>query len=168
MVDRVRPLSLKSSPENPGHDIQIFPSSVLETDAGKIPTMAHFMVFASVLKPLSTGRLALRSADPSDAPLIDPGYFTDPADMPRMIDAVRKARQLPRSLSLSRLSAGELYPGPGATDSDSDLQAAIIAKGETYHHAVGTCRMGFAGHHGRGTLRGLAGRDSVTPFPCFS
>jgi choline dehydrogenase len=138
-------LSLKSSQENTGQDIQIFPSSILATDAGKSPTMAHFMVFTSIVKPLSTGRLTLRSADPSDAPLIDPGYFADPADMPRMIDAVRKARQISRSLSLSRLSAGELYPGPGATDSDSDLQAAIIAKGETYRHAGGTCRMGFAG-----------------------
>ena len=140
-------LTLKSSPENPSQDIQILPSSVLATDAEKSPTMAHFMVSASVVKPLSPGRLTLRSADPSDAPLIDPGYFTDPADMPRMIDAVRKARQLSRTVPLSRLSAGELYPGRETTDSDSDLRAAILAKGETYHHAVGTYRMGFAGDH---------------------
>ena len=138
-------LTLASGQGGTGHDVQILPSSVLATDAGRSTTRAHFMAFVSIVKPISTGNLSLRSADAADPPCIDPGYFADPADMPRMIDAVRTARRLSRTPEFTRLQAEELYPGVDVTDSEPDLRAAVLARVETYHHPVGTCRMGPAG-----------------------
>jgi choline dehydrogenase len=85
----------------------------------------------------------LRSQNPSDAPLIDPGYYTHPDDLPRMLETVRIAQDLVETEPLAELRLERHYPGPQA-DSDSELEEEIRAGIRTYHHPVGTCRMGAA------------------------
>jgi choline dehydrogenase len=102
------------------------------------------MLFVSVLKPYSRGRLTLRSADPEAAPAIDLGYFTDPRDMPRMIEGLRTLRRIARTEPLAELAGDELSPGSSFGDSDEGLERAILSRVETFHHPVGTCRMGPA------------------------
>jgi choline dehydrogenase len=130
-------LTCKSAPARPGHDLQVFASSRMSGDGATM-----FYLFASLLKPLSRGWLGLRSADPSVAPCIDPGYFSQPADLPRMILAVRLARRLAQLPPLSHLVLDEVFPGASIGDTDVDLATVIRAGVESYHHPVGTCRMG--------------------------
>ena len=134
-------LTLRSTESVVGHDLHIFPWAISKADLAASPTGGAMTIHVSVMKPRSLGRLRLRSSDPAAAPLIDPGYFTHPDDMPRMLLAVRTARRLAETSPLSEVALQELTPGPGITDPD-DLAAAIRAGLGTYFHPVGTCCMG--------------------------
>jgi choline dehydrogenase len=135
-------LTLKSAAAGPGHDLQMLAGSVYPSEQS--PTGAMLMLFVSVVKPHSRGRLRLRSKDPNAAPNIDLGYFKNPDDMPRMIEVLRVARRLAKTSPLARLTDVELSPGTEVLDADADLEAAIRAGVDTYHHPIGTCRMGAA------------------------
>jgi choline dehydrogenase len=112
------------------------------------------------MKPRSSGRLRLQSADPAVAPSIDLGYFTDVADMPRMIEAMRRARELARTPPLADLVIDEIAPGTRVGDDPHALEDAIHDGILTYHHPVATCRMGPSDDPGsvvdpRGRVHGL-------------
>lgn len=159
-------LTLKSSDDIAGHDLQIFPWTTYPVDAAVSPSGGAFTIHASVVKPRSLGSLHLRSTDPGAAPIIDPAYFTHPDDMPRMIHAVRTARRLSRTPPLAALTLQELNPGPRISDAATDLEAAIRAEVGTYHHPVGTCAMGprtdaRAVVDSRGSVHGIEGLSVV-------
>ena len=63
-------------------DIEIFASMVAYKDhGGKLaPNFGHynFSLHTVALRPKSTGTIRLKSANPEDAPLIDPQYATSP------------------------------------------------------------------------------------------
>ncbi|MBA3416992.1 MAG: GMC family oxidoreductase, partial [Chloroflexia bacterium] len=114
------------------------------------------------LRPRSRGRLRLRSPDPVAAPIIDPAYLADPADLPRLLTAVALARRLARTPPLGRILREEIFPGPAAADGSAALVEAVRAGLDPYDHAVGTCRMGPRGDptavvDGRGAVHGVAG-----------
>jgi choline dehydrogenase-like flavoprotein len=77
-------------------------------------------------------------------PVIDLGYFTDSRDMRHMLKGVRVARQAAQAAAMRELALQELYPGTEMPDTDANLEAAVLAEVESYHHPVGTCRMGPA------------------------
>jgi len=122
-------------------DIQFhaLPQAPLVTAAlGTAPAMS---IGTLACRPLSRGRVALRSADPLDAPLIDPAYLTVPADLALQIEGLREARRVAAAEPLARHLSGELMPGPAAT-TDADLERYIRGTGGCIFHPVGTCRMG--------------------------
>jgi choline dehydrogenase-like flavoprotein len=93
------------------------------------------------LLPKSRGRVGLKSRDPLDDPLIDPGYLSAPEDIQTMISAVKIGRQVLSAPSMAAYSKTELVPGP-SVQSDADIVADIRRRAETIYHPVGTCRMG--------------------------
>jgi choline dehydrogenase len=118
-----------------------------------------------VMTPRSRGTVQLRSSEPGDAPRIDLGLFSDPGDMPRMLDAIRVARHLAATEPLRGLLGDELMPGTAAVDDDA-LEAAVRAGCEIYHHPVGTCRMGRADDpdavvDSRGAVHGMRGLSVI-------
>lgn len=88
-------------------------------------------------KPKSRGSLRLASADPDDAALIDPGYFSDPADLSAMLDGVVRARRIATARPLAGWGNRELIPGRRANAARFIRQNAMT----TYHYA-GSCRFG--------------------------
>jgi choline dehydrogenase len=135
-------LTLRSSQAKRDHDLHIFPRSKYAVSTDESPTGSMFRIVTSLLKPKSHGQLRLSSANPYAAPLIELGYFSHPDDMLPMIEAVRIARKLAHTSPLSELVAHELIPGPEVDDTDAALEKAIRATVGSYHHPVGTCRMG--------------------------
>jgi choline dehydrogenase len=125
-------------------DLQLVPCSAIRVPQAESPTGAVLFVGAALLKPRARGRVWLRSPDPAVAPRIDPGHLRHPDDMARAIEGVVAARTLLRTAPLSGLVAGpEMKPAPGIADDDgAGLAAGIRATFGTYHHPVGTCRMG--------------------------
>ncbi|MFJ5546336.1 GMC family oxidoreductase [Streptomyces sp. NPDC093225] len=109
-------------------------------DPGGAATGATFFVGGALLTPRSRGRIRLRSPDPLEAPRIDLGYFSHPADLPRLVEAVRRAWRVARAEPLDDLSAGTV----SAPDDDGDaaVERFVRAHVWTYHHPVGTCAMG--------------------------
>ncbi len=155
-------ITFQSTPGMDGYDLHIYPMSALPWDRAESPTGAACTLFASLVRPRSRGSLRLRSADPDAPPIIDLGYFTDPADMPRMIEAVRAARHLARTAPLAEIAVQELYPAPETPDDPEALEAVVWGRIETYHHPVATCRMGptrdpMAVVDARGNVHGVDG-----------
>jgi choline dehydrogenase len=134
-------LTLKSEDTITGHDLHIFPHSIFPCDPEESPSRAQSALLIGMMKPHSRGRLRLRSSTPDAHPIIDLGYFTDPDDMRGMLKGVRVARHVSQTASMRELALQELYPGINS-ETDADLEAAVLAEVESYHHPVGTCRMG--------------------------
>jgi choline dehydrogenase len=135
-------LTLKSEDAIRGHDLHIFPRSIFPGDPEESASKAQFALFIAVMKPHSRGRLLMRSSAPDASPVIDLGYFTDPRDIQRMLKGMQVARQVAQTTAMREIALQELYPGTEMPDTDANLEAAVLAEVESYHHPVGTCRMG--------------------------
>ena len=106
-----------------------------------LPDRRGVALLAMAVGAESRGRLALRSADPADAPLIDPGYLTEPGDVAILAAGVRQARAIAATGPLGELIEGERAPGAAVGD-DGELAAWIRANAITAFHPAGTCAMG--------------------------
>jgi choline dehydrogenase-like flavoprotein len=84
----------------------------------------------------SSGRVRLRSADPTDLPVIERGFFSDPADLPPLLEALELVRLLARTEPLWSLLAGEKRPG------DVDPETYLRGSARNYFHPAGTCAIG--------------------------
>ncbi|ULH17770.1 GMC family oxidoreductase N-terminal domain-containing protein (plasmid) [Deinococcus sp. KNUC1210] len=90
--------------------------------------------------PASRGRVQLRDRDPGHRPLLHPNYLGHPADLPRLSFGVRLARRLYAAPAFAASVGPELLPGPAVPD--EALDAYLRDHTDSYHHPVGTCRMG--------------------------
>jgi choline dehydrogenase len=101
-----------------------------------------FSMLGGVIRPASRGRLRLRSADPRAELDIDPRILSCEADVTALAAAVELCRAMGASPALAEWGASELYPGPAVT-SGPDLRDYLRRTAISYHHQVGTCRMGI-------------------------
>jgi choline dehydrogenase-like flavoprotein len=96
---------------------------------------------SAFLRPRSRGSVTLKSANPADAPLIDPNYWADPYDREISIKGLRMAIDIMRQPAFQSFLLAQRMPAPGKM-SDSDLVDYACRTAKTDHHPVGTCRMG--------------------------
>jgi choline dehydrogenase len=95
-----------------------------------------------LMRTESRGSVRLRSADASDAPLVDPGYLSRDAELASLLEGLRLARRLAASRALSRFPLGaEIMPGADLL-TDAELVRYFRATAETCYHLAGTCAMG--------------------------
>ena len=113
------------------------------TKAGEVADVTAFSLGPDVTHPRSEGFVRLRSADPSDPPVIDPRYFTDPEgyDEAMMLEGIKLARRIASQPALQDWIASEEQPGPDVTD-DDELREYARTTAYTAFHPAGTCRMG--------------------------
>jgi choline dehydrogenase len=95
----------------------------------------------TVSRPHSRGSISLRSTDPSAAPIIRAGYFTDGRDMDAALEGVRLARAIASSRAYDRLKGAAADPQDSETTPDQ-IRAFIRRTCATIYHPGGTCRMG--------------------------
>ncbi len=100
-----------------------------------------FTLYGGLVRPASRGSMRLASADPEDAPLLDPAYLAEAIDVEALAISVEQCREIARSPALDDWRGEELYPGPEAR-SRAELRDYVRRSLGTYHHQVGTCRMG--------------------------
>lgn len=132
----------RSRPEMATPDLQYHMALVGSLQHGQIKVDQDAVTAqACALHPTSRGDVRLRSADPLQAPLIDPAYLSTEADRRTMIDAVRVTRAIANTRAYADFMMGELHPGARVT-SDEDILAYCRAQVDTVYHPVGTCRMG--------------------------
>ena len=93
------------------------------------------------LRPFSRGTIRVASADPMQAPEIDPCYLADERDGAALVAGLRLARKIFAMSPLAESVIEEYSPGASA-QSDGDLLAHVCAHGSTVFHPVGTCAMG--------------------------
>ena len=99
-----------------------------------------FTLCAGLIRPQSRGEMKLTSANPEDAPYLDPNYLGEQADYNALYEAVKLCQRLGYTSAMEDWMKAEILPGKNA--SDSDIEDYIRKSCGTYHHMVGTCKMG--------------------------
>lgn len=136
---------------------------------------------AAIYNPFSRGALTLLSGDPEANPIIEENMLSDPRDLLRMRDAVRRLAVLAAHPAMqavcNAITFGDtsLTPAQAAALDTDELDALLLQEAGDIQHAAGTCRM-TAHEDPRGVVdpdlqvRGVAGLRvcdaSIMPADC--
>ena len=116
---------------------------IFSTD--KMGTTLHpwsgFTASVCQLRPESRGFVRVKSADPREAPSIQPNYLKEELDRRTVVAGLHRLREVMRATPLEPYVAAEAEPGPGVADDAALLQYAR-ERGTTIYHPTCTCRMG--------------------------
>ncbi len=80
-------------------------------------------------------------AAPEDPLALDPNILACDADIESLVAAVDLCRRIGAAAALREWGAAEHYPGP-SVDTPDAVRAYVRETAITYHHQVGTCKMG--------------------------
>jgi choline dehydrogenase-like flavoprotein len=131
----------KSSADLPVPDLQlVFVLAIVDDHARKMHLGHGISCHVDVLRPYSHGTVTLRSADPRDAPLIDPKFFSDSRDMETLLAGADMQQRIIESSPFDDVRGKMLYPvrrGDRAA-----VEQDIRNRADTQYHPVGTCKMG--------------------------
>ena len=133
----------RSAPEKASPDLQLLftPASYDPSKFGALEQSAGMTVAICPVRPDSRGTILAKSADPDQAPDIQPNYLSDPNDGRVLLAGMRATRAIFAQPALAAHSVVETLPGPDV-QSDADLLEYCRGFGTTIFHPVGTCRMG--------------------------
>src|SRR4051794_6116909 len=93
------------------------------------------------MRPESRGFVRARTADPEDAPAIQPNYLAADADRRAIVDGLNWCRRLLATEALAPYRGPETLPGADVVGAEA-LLACARSHGATVYHAVSTRRMG--------------------------
>src|SRR5882724_458465 len=132
----------KTDPSLPSPDVQ-FHFILFSADAigQKLHPWPGFLASVCQLRPESRGFVRIKSADPAQAPAIQPRYMSAQTDRDVMVQGMQLLRRVMRQPALARYIVEELGPGPKVA-SDAELLEFARQKGTTVFHPTSTCRMG--------------------------
>lgn len=134
VIPRFR-LMYKSDPGLPNGNFHIFQRPPTE-----VPGLKTMMpVSANLLEQRDRGRIRLVSTDPEDLPEIEDAMLSHPDDLKAMLTAMEFIYELIRDESMQPFYGPLISP---ARDEDW-AEFARSAHG-SYHHGIGTCKMGPA------------------------
>lgn len=103
---------------------------------------SSFTIHAGLVQPTSRGTLRLASADPTAPALFDPQLLSTPEDVASMVASIKECREIAKQPAIAEEWGGvELYPGP-EVQTDEEIAQYVRDNCVTYHHQVGTARMG--------------------------
>jgi choline dehydrogenase len=109
---------------------------------GRAAAEGHgYQAHVGPMRPTSRGRVALRCADPRQAPSIQFNYMATEEDREEMRDAVRLTREILAQPAFEPFRGPELAPGAGVLG-DADIDAFVRTKGESAYHPSCSCKMG--------------------------
>ena len=103
-----------------------------------------YTIYAGIVRPTSRGSIKLTGSSVDDPLAIDPQLLSTEYDLEAMVTCLKLCRQIGESSKLDAWRDEELYPGK-AVVSDADLAEYARQTAVTYHHQVGTCKMGIDG-----------------------
>jgi choline dehydrogenase len=122
-------------------DLHLFPILLPLAPPGCEPPANGYVLVASAVAPDSRGTVALASADPDAAPLIDPNFLADERDLDRLEAGFGMVRAAAADEAFAGLARAEVWPGPDVT-SRAGIRDYIRRTVFSYYHPAGTCRMG--------------------------
>jgi choline dehydrogenase len=101
-----------------------------------------FSASVTQCRPLSRGKLQIRSADPLVPPSILSNYLTEPQDAKVLVSGLSILRDIYQQPAFRDLITHDEYLPGNHVQSPSALEEFARQKGGTVFHPVGTCRMG--------------------------
>ncbi|WP_434811392.1 GMC family oxidoreductase [Microbacterium sp. bgisy189] len=126
-------------------DIEIIFAPAPYVGEGLVPLPAEgITVGAILLRPHSRGSIRLASADPTQHPLIDPRYLSDPRDVAAMTAGLGECERLIATDALSAVTTGGWVQPEGGErmSAEERIEASLRQYSHTLYHPVGTARMG--------------------------
>jgi choline dehydrogenase len=111
------------------------PGLHLAADSSPSLTLMPTMIY-----PESRGNVRLASTDPFVAPLIDPNYLAEPADLATLVAGMELVRDTLAHAAISGKVGREVLPG--SDRNGRDLAEFVRQNASGVYHPVGTCRMG--------------------------
>jgi choline dehydrogenase len=138
---------VRSDPSLATPDLEIIgaPASYVKEGLAGIP--GHGISLGPILlQPESRGTVTLRTSDPFEAPIIDPGYFTDPdgRDRERMLAGLEICDRIFATVAL-RSRTTDHYVAPEGSEKLSPTERWLFALEQlshTLYHPTSTARMG--------------------------
>lgn len=126
----------KSAPELSAPDTQ----SLLFTMPFMPGVTKGYTVTPGLVAPKSRGRLWLNSRDPLQAPLMDPRVYSENEDLEVMTDKALLLREVMKQTALAPWRGKEM--GMEGVNNRDKMRDYIRRMTASYHHQVGTARMG--------------------------
>jgi choline dehydrogenase len=128
-------LLFKSKPELPNGNFHIYLRPPIE-----VPGLKRMMPIAiNMIEDRGRGRVFLNSTDPHELPVIDDGLMTHPDDIEAMDAAMRFVQELVQDEQMGNYYGALMQPTP-----NEDWVRFAQTTYDSYHHGVGTCKMGPA------------------------
>ena len=135
-------LFTRTRPELETPDVQFhFIRFSAEGPGGKLHDFSGFTVSVCQLRPESRGTIRIRSADPREAPAIQPNYLDSKTDCDTMVAGMKLARKIVEIPAMKSYVRREVLPGPDVA-TDEDMLEYVREQGSTIFHPTSTCRMG--------------------------
>lgn len=132
---------LKSDESLDMPDLEMVFVPAIVDDHGRKMHMGHgFCCHIEILRPKSSGNLRLNSADPADAPLIDPGFMKEQEDVDLMIKGWKILYDMLNQPVFAPYRGEMLYPVD--RNDDAAIEQDLRNRADTQYHPVGTCKMG--------------------------
>jgi len=134
---------IKSSHKMDYPDIELHfgPAGFDFLDNGGIALDQAFSIHVDQSRPSSLGHIELRSANPADKPKLFFNFLETEDDRQRLIQGIRRTREIIAQKAFDPYRGPEIYPGPDAT-TDADILKFIKANLATDYHPSCSCRMG--------------------------
>ncbi|RPD62467.1 alcohol oxidase [Lentinus tigrinus ALCF2SS1-7] len=133
-----------------------------------LPATGRFVsMVTNVISPTSRGNISLASADPFDAPLVNPNLLGTDVDVAIMRSAIQAARNFMAAPAWADYIISE-FGAFGEAQTDDELDAYIHDQSDTVDHPIGTIPMGTDGAlEANLTLKGTVGLRVVdaSAFP---
>jgi choline dehydrogenase-like flavoprotein len=133
---------MKSHADAATPDLQVhFVRTKLIDHARTLPWGHGYTCHLCPLRPVSRGSVRLASPVAGDAPVIDPNFLAERADMDLLLRGFGQLRRILGQDALASLGGSEL-PALAAAQTEAQIEDYIRANADTEYHPVGTCRMG--------------------------
>ena len=130
--------------DRPGVHYHLGPMMIEQKGSGF--RLAHgFMLHMAQLRQKSRGRLTLRTASPTDTPVIDFNFLSEQQDLVDLRNGLRMTREIVEQAAIRKLGTTEVFPGSGVR-TDAEIDAMLRERLMTEFHPSCTCRMGKDEH----------------------
>lgn len=107
------------------------------------PPPTSWALCAGLVAPKSRGEIKLKSANPSDRPIVDARFLSHPDDVKALAFGIEVCREIGNSSGMKDFVKREVAPGKAL--SGKDMDNFVRDGATTYFHQSGTCRMGNDG-----------------------
>ncbi|KAF8581790.1 GMC oxidoreductase [Ramaria rubella] len=127
-------------------DLEAFvvPLGFTEHGHGPVPPVSMVSMGAVLLRPQSWGTITLKSADPFEAPRIDPRYLNSPNDLASLVRGLKLLIKIARAEPFASVTQHDDDPRLDHNLyrlSDTELETEVRKRSETLYHPTSTCRM---------------------------
>lgn len=133
---------LATDPDTARPDVQV---GLVLFSADKFGDGLHrfpgFTILVRLLRPESRGTVLIGSADPLQAPVIRPNYFSKRKDREILVAGMKSSQCIVDAPAMRRYVARAHEPAKAFTSDDEWLEY-LRTRGGISYHPIGTCRMG--------------------------